>query len=76
MLHDFVFLDSQPPRPTCRHMGRCSLSLYLDGCASCEFFESAVQTWEPVSLATAELFPPAAKVKRRGSNLQPAGRNS
>ena len=68
MLHDFAYLDSQSPRPTCRHMGRCSLSLYLDGCASCEFFESFAPDWEPVSLATAELFQPAASPNRHRRN--------
>jgi len=40
MLHDLTFLESQPPVPTCPHMDRCSLSLYLDGCASCSFMQS------------------------------------
>ena len=62
MLNDFVFLDSQPPIPTCRHMGSCSLSLYLGGCASCEFFESFAPSWEPVSLSTAEPLEPPASV--------------
>jgi len=61
MLNDFVFLDSKPPVPTCRHMGTCSLSLYLEGCASCEFFESSAPDWEPVSLSTAEALEPSTR---------------
>ena len=51
MLNDFVFLDSQPPRPTCRHMGHCSLSLYLGGCTSCDFLNSTTKDPEVISLA-------------------------
>jgi len=29
MLHDFTYLESSSPRPTCPHMVGCSLSLYL-----------------------------------------------
>jgi hypothetical protein len=46
MLNDFVYLDSQIPVPTCRHMAHCSLSLYLGGCASCEFLDRADQNPE------------------------------
>jgi hypothetical protein len=66
MLHDFVFLESQTPNPTCRHLDRCSLSLYLDGCASCELSNSGDQCSEPVSLATAEHWPTAPQANRRG----------
>ena len=75
MLHDFVYLDSQPPSPTCRHMDHCSLSPYLDGCASCEFLGSSLQSSGPAALATAELFQPAAKLSGRGRNLRSMRRN-
>lgn len=76
MLHDFAFLESQPPTPTCRHMDRCSLSLYLDGCVSCEFSHGSVESYGLVSLATAEPFcQPAVRPSGRGRNLRSARRN-
>jgi hypothetical protein len=75
MLHDFAYLESSSPSPTCRHMGRCSLSLYLDGCASCEFAHSDLQSSGLVTLATTELFQRAAKSAGRGRNLPSARRN-
>jgi hypothetical protein len=75
MLNDFVYLHSQQPSPTCRHMGHCSLSLYLDGCACCEFLNSASQTWEPVSLTTADLLQPGSRSTGRGRALRLASRN-
>lgn len=66
MLHDFVFLESQPPIPNCRHMDRCSLLLYLDGCASCEFLDLADPAWEPPGLATAETFDPPTMSRNNG----------
>ncbi len=76
MLHDFVYLESVPPIPTCRHMDHCSLSLYLDGCASCEFSESAAQSSALVNLATADtFFQPEVRPSGRGRNLRSARRN-
>lgn len=75
MLHDFTFLNCQTPIPTCRYMGHCSLSLYLDGCASCEFLDSGFQCSGLVNLVTAELFQPAAKPAGRGRHLHSARRN-
>jgi len=66
MLNDFVFLDSQLPIPTCRHLGSCNLSLFLDGCASCEFLESFAPDWEPVCLSTAEPLEPPVRSKNNG----------
>lgn len=74
MLNDFVFLDSQPPIPTCRHMGSCSLSLYLGDCASCEFFDSFAPDCEPVSLSTAELLDLPARSKNNGRAHRGCGR--
>ncbi len=70
MLNDFVYLHSQQPRPTCRHMAHCSLPLYLDGCGSCEFLDVAAQTWEPVSLTTADLLQPGSRSTGRGRSLR------
>jgi hypothetical protein len=75
MLHDFVYLESSSPSPTCRHMGRCSLSLYLDGCASCDFAESGLERSDLVNLATAELFQPALRPSGSGRSLRSARRN-
>lgn len=75
MLHDFVYLESQPPSPTCRHMDHCSLSLYLDGCASCELSDRRNQPWEPVSLATTEEWPTAQGTNRRGRAHRSSRRN-
>jgi hypothetical protein len=73
MLHDFVYLKSQPPSRTCRNMDGCSLSLYLGACASCEFSDCGDQSWEPVSLATAEQWLPAPRTTRRGHAPRSAG---
>ncbi len=75
MLHDFAYLESFSPSPTCRHMDRCSLSLYIGGCASCEFLDSGSRSSAPITLATAELFQPATKPAGRGRNLHSARRN-
>lgn len=75
MLYDFVYLDSQPPSPTCRHMAHCSLSLYLDGCASCELSDCSDQNWELVGLATAEQWPTVPRSNRRGRAHPSARRN-
>jgi hypothetical protein len=66
MLHDFAYLESSSPRPTCPHIGCCSLSLYLGGCGSCEFSGSGIQGSGLVSLGRAELFQPAARTAGRG----------
>lgn len=76
MLHDFTYLESQPPTPTCRHMGHCSLSLYLDGCASCDFSDTGVQGFGLVNLDTAEtIFQPEVNPSDRGQSLRSARRN-
>ena len=75
MLNDFVYLHSQSPVPTCRHMGHCSLSLYLDGCASCEFLDIAVPAGEPVSLTTADLLQSGSRSTGRGHAVRPTRRN-
>jgi hypothetical protein len=75
MLNDFVFLESQPPSPICRHMGHCSLSLYLNGCSSCEFFAGNDQNWEFTSLATTEQFSPVAFHTRHDRTLKSPDQN-
>jgi hypothetical protein len=74
MLHDFTYLESSSPRPTCSHMGGCSLSLYLGGCGECEFSQSGVQGSSLVSLGTAELFQPAVRTADRRRNHHSARR--
>ena len=75
MLHDFTYLESSSPRPTCPHMGGCSLSLYLGGCGECEFSQSGVQGSALVSLGTAELFGSATRTAGRGRTQHPVRRS-
>lgn len=75
MLHDFTYLESSSPRPTCPHMGGCSLSLYLGGCGECEFSQSGVQGSALVSLGTAESFRSTVRTAGRRRSLHSARRN-
>jgi hypothetical protein len=75
MLHDFVYLESSSPIPTCRHMDHCSLSLFLGGCTACEFSNTGLQNFEQVSLSAAELFQPVGESAIHGRDRRAARRN-
>lgn len=75
MLHDFTYLESLSPNPTCRHMDRCSLSLFVGGSAACEFSQSGRQNSEPINLSAAEWFEPAVRSSQLSRQPRPILRN-